>query len=861
MKKSPLDIMQADISYAYKSKKGARQRPFFAWTFPVILNEIAPDADQRADHISRDQVETEFSNIPQLSNSSTNTETKSLKQQGMRHYDGGWPNNVDVEEREGRVKHCKRVEREEGYLAACHALVNRVAPFLKLNSSIDIFEIYEKFNGPPVMQTIAAAVATPSPAAAVALKQQAESSQSAQTSQPLQKQQEAASPTHPGTTSSSRRKSTAPTMANDGPLIANNAFGSPDDEEEGSDPISSAAHSRGSNGEKPFCVSMKFAAPKKGLQVTQMSFTCGSNAEKMAVGYVPNASTGGIDGYSPCGAGYDEDTMAGAVWGLASCVAPLHILHSRFGGCTAVACCPKDQYQVVGGSATGIVQIWDLRKPSQIEEVASDGLVNFSQNNSGGGGSSSSHHLPVLRSKRLSSHRDVVTEAKYILSKGVDIMTSSVDGRVLFWDLRNMSEPLPDETLDLLPPSVVSTLAAAGNSPSSPAPATMPMSSSGTSLDAAGEKDDSYSNEVTPRNRSSDASSVLPRAPYTTCYIDYDPMVGGVQQYLVATTEGVVLACSRRGKKRSERIVQKYDCSLSSVFTAQRCAALPKVFLTIGDWGWKLFGDEVKTPIMSSAPRLRQVTCGRWHSIRPSIILTGTASGYMEVWDILTSIIAPVETLRVSNAPLRHCVSHLNGRHVATADADGHMYLTTLPESFAQVQYRERSLVATAMEREYNRERALQILSQRNQSISDTFGKGQFQDMEAPTDFPNETEAANHHAAFGIVDVSQVDERIQSLSNRYLSLVLADGSDDELSEPPSPTDPFASTAKRGSEFGGEMSKILDRRWSTTAEVDDPELSGSDSTPHSSTPPLQEQPMMPFVKKPSAPQGRPKIGRF
>jgi dynein intermediate chain 2, axonemal len=656
-----------------KNRRAPHEKPtLYTWTEPTMLSEVAPNPIMRAiEYMLTPHVETEIQNVPQLSNASTNTDVVAQTSRGMKHTDGGWPNNVDVEEREGRSKHCKKVEREEGYLAACSALATTMKPFLRLNCALDIFEVYDKFSKRDEPEE-------PSPT------QQA-----------------------PDTIASSATPQAVPLT----PLS--------------NDPLP-----------PPLSVTMKFAAPSPSLRVSQVAFTCGSDSEWMVVGYVEDVA----EPEHEVPPSTDEPCLAAAVWSLSSCVAPAFTMLSAVGGCTTIATCPKDPYHVVGGSANGIVQVWELR-----DKGAHDDAQAALPSPEG------RHFMPTSRSHRLTSHRDSVTDVKYIMSKGVDLMTTSIDGRVLFWDLRNMSEPLYDETLELL----IQSKRLPGMSSGSSSPATVAFSAD-------------------PEDGASD-DDPFDSATLTPCCVDYDPMVGGVQQYLVGTAEGFVLSCTRRAQRNSDRILQRYQASLSSVFCAQRCAVLPKIFLTIGDWGWRLFGDELLSPIMSSAPRLRQVTCGRWHTTRPSIIFTGTSSGHLEMWDLLEGVCSPKVDVKVSDAPLRHCVPHASGRCVAVSDAAGHVYLLQLSEEYHTATSKERAAVVAVLEREFSRERMQQ--AQRN--------------IEPQQAIPVHEDMI----AFGIADSndSGLDATLSKLTETYLALSSEEPAQQGMSLLPSaPAVMFAS---------------------------------------------------------------------
>lgn len=78
----------------------------------------------------------------------------------------------------------------------------------------------------------------------------------------------------------------------------------------------------------------------------------------------------------------------------------------------------------IGGSYNGMVACWDMR----------------------------AGETPTSASKIEKSHRDPVYSIAYLQSKtGTDCASVSTDGRVLFWDTRNLAEPY--EEMELMPKS------------------------------------------------------------------------------------------------------------------------------------------------------------------------------------------------------------------------------------------------------------------------------------------------------------------------------------------------------------------------------------------------------------------------
>ena len=59
-------------------------------------------------------------------------------------------------------------------------------------------------------------------------------------------------------------------------------------------------------------------------------------------------------------------------------------------------------------------------------------------------------------------------------------------------------------------------------------------------------------------------------------------------RYMVGTSQGDILCCSRKAKTQKEIILSKYGAHYSSVRAVQRNTVFPKSFLSAGDWSIKV---------------------------------------------------------------------------------------------------------------------------------------------------------------------------------------------------------------------------------------------------------------------------------
>ena len=59
-------------------------------------------------------------------------------------------------------------------------------------------------------------------------------------------------------------------------------------------------------------------------------------------------------------------------------------------------------------------------------------------------------------------------------------------------------------------------------------------------------------------------------------------------RYMVGSSQGQILCCSRKAKTPKEIILSKYSAHHSSVTALQRNPIFPKNFLSAGDWSIKV---------------------------------------------------------------------------------------------------------------------------------------------------------------------------------------------------------------------------------------------------------------------------------
>ena len=253
-------------------------------------------------------------------------------------------------------------------------------------------------------------------------------------------------------------------------------------------------------------------------------------------------------------------------------------------------------------------------------------------------------------SKYESSHHDPVFDLSWIQSKThSEVVSTSTDGQVIWWDLRNLSEPTE---VCRLPPGY-----------------------GGTCLEWQQE--------------------------------------AGPTKYLVGTEEGICISLTKKPKKPTE-IGGWFGADdhggslrhLGPVYSVKRNPFHPKYFLSVGDWSAKIWTEELKSPLVQTAPAAAQVTCGTWSPTRPGVFMLGRFDGVLDFYDYHYQMNQVSYSHRVVNEAISSVACA--GKLVAVGDASGAVSLVQLCDDLsAPSTSSEKSNVGALLEREQRREKNL----------------------------------------------------------------------------------------------------------------------------------------------------------
>ncbi|CAH1182226.1 unnamed protein product [Phyllotreta striolata] len=261
---------------------------------------------------------------------------------------------------------------------------------------------------------------------------------------------------------------------------------------------------------------------------------------------------------------------------------------------------------------------------------------------------------PVDVSLRETSFLDPVQNVMWIHSKtNTEFFSSSTDGMVKWWDTRNLSEPTDTLILD-------------------------------------------YAKE--PR---------LSNALGASC-LEYEITIP--TRFMVGTEEGVLVMGVRKGKTSMEKMTLRIQgAQFGPILNVQRNPAFLKNYLTVGDWGAKIWSEDCReSPIMWTPLQKVEITDGAWSATRVSTFFTTRADGTLDIWDFLQHQKQATLAVRICDEKLTSVKPHDSGKLVAVGNRIGTTYLIELSKNLSSSTRSEKMLFTGMLEREIRREKVLE---------------------------------------------------------------------------------------------------------------------------------------------------------
>ncbi|KAJ2946061.1 hypothetical protein O0L34_g4980 [Tuta absoluta] len=315
------------------------------------------------------------------------------------------------------------------------------------------------------------------------------------------------------------------------------------------------------------------------------------------------------------------------IWDIHRESSPLSVLEHPH-ACWRIVNSPTVPEIFVGGMENGIVNLFDIRQGS----------------------------TAVLESSVYNSHTLPITGLLYIHSRTqTEFYTGSPDGFCLWWDTRNISEPI-----ERLPMSV----------------------------------------KLAPKEKPS-----LANAEGVSC-IQFDR--GMPTRFLVGTESGLVINGNRMGKSHNEILTNYWNAHTGPVRALHRSPCTMRMFITCGDFTVRIWSEEVRTePIIVALPYRHEVTDVAWAPQRFSSYMSVCTGGVFYYWDLLRKYKEPVAKMQVSKYPLSKLTPHHEGELIAVGDSNGATFLLQLAENMAVSGGHDKVLMSQVYERETKREHIL----------------------------------------------------------------------------------------------------------------------------------------------------------
>lgn len=182
---------------------------------------------------------------------------------------------------------------------------------------------------------------------------------------------------------------------------------------------------------------------------------------------------------------------------------------------------------------------------------------------------------------------------------------------------------------------------------------------------------------------------------------------------LVGTEQGYVYQVIRKGAEGniSNRFGAEGGKHHGPIFAIQRNPAqnLNKYFMTIGDWTAKMWADDLKTPLITTRYHDAYLTDGCWSSTRPGIFFLTRSDGWIDIWDYYYRQNEICFSQKISDYSLTCMAVKPKTADILIGDASGSVTLLEMCKSLWEPQPKgvEEGALKVMFEREGSREKTL----------------------------------------------------------------------------------------------------------------------------------------------------------
>ncbi|KAJ3123538.1 WD repeat-containing protein 63 [Nowakowskiella sp. JEL0407] len=383
---------------------------------------------------------------------------------------------------------------------------------------------------------------------------------------------------------------------------------------------------------------------------------------------------------------------------------------------------PHDHNIIIGGCQNGQIVVWDISEHQDKlkSTIKKQKLTNDQRDGDASGavgGNKQSESLEVIVkwcavSSIEYSHKSAVQEV-YWLPKNLELLPSgeaienaenghkqivstSLDGQVLFWDIRAKKDL---RSLDLVwkPFSRV------------------PLSSMDNTFDYGltkisiqtpnGKKEEKEKERPTSGTQQKNATATEKRH-FTS-------------KFFCSTEEGDLtyndwISEKTSEEKASSRVEVALPYHYGPMSDLQRNPFFEDILLSVGGWNFYIWKEKITIgPLLSSAQSTTYYICGRWSPTRAGVFYLSKADGTIEVWDLMDQshaacCIQNISSIAISSMEVRNYLFHgkTNGgsnQFIAAGDDDGTLHILEVPKNLVKSVKNEKSIVRAFFDREVKR--------------------------------------------------------------------------------------------------------------------------------------------------------------
>lgn len=588
------------------------------------LARFPADPTSRASYVLCNPVENLLCNIPSFSTQTVNTQRKITHNRGQGHYEGGWPKEIDFGESQEISRYRRRMDKDPQFCSAVKVLCDQAAQFLDQNLAVDVF----RSNFEDVLtlsDTRQLSFASTQAVFKDSVVRRPESTVHGNAATNSQDRVESATVLPPQFNPLHRRQVSRIAWHPDG--------------------CSKFVASYGAHEFLQRRLNRQVSLGRKAVNGPSLIRADTQTALRSSTANGPGAQS-------------SEGAMSSYVWSVDNSNEPLQELVGP--QCALTSC----QYNV--------------KNPDTILCGAFDGRVLFYDTRA------SKNYAGISLLEK--SHGAAVSDAVWIQSKtGSDFCSASMDGKIMWWDNRNMAAPLDAYS--------VSTPTTYGSQVLEARTSEEPEQKSDKDVFAASER------------------------PLGLTALEWQ-LEAGPAKFLCGTEMGTGLMIQRKAKRPTEVSMwfgdQAHggrDQHLGPIIGIKRNYAHPKCFLTVGPWSVKLWLEDFRIPIMQTTYQAAMLRAAGWSPARPGVFFACRSDGLIDFYDYFARTNEVAFSHKVSDYALTCGVISGNSRLCAVGDEIGNIHVLKLSGSLAvPPSSAEKTLVGAMLDRELRREKNIETL-------------------------------------------------------------------------------------------------------------------------------------------------------